>query len=183
MSNAIVDAMTQAMDKSIQSLKGELAKVRTGRASTALVDPVHVDYYGSSVPLNQVANVTTPDARTIQISPWEGGMIGAIEKAILAANIGLTPQNDGKVIRIPLPPMTEERRKEMVKLIKKMGEETKIGVRNHRRDANEEVKKQSKTISEDESKKSMDLIQKKTDEKIVEVDKVIASKEKEIMTV
>jgi ribosome recycling factor len=183
MSNAVVDAMTQAMDKSIQSLKGELAKVRTGRASTALVDPVHVDYYGSSVPLNQVANVTTPDARTIQISPWEGGMIGAIEKAILAANIGLTPQNDGKVIRIPLPPMTEERRKEMVKLIKKMGEETKIGVRNHRRDANEEVKKQSKTISEDESKKSMDLIQKKTDEKIVEVDKVIASKEKEIMTV
>jgi ribosome recycling factor len=144
MSKAIIDAMTQHMDKSIQSLKAELAKVRTGRASTALVDPVHVDYYGSSVPLNQVANVTTPDARTIQVVPWEAGTIGAIEKAILAANIGLTPQNDGKVIRIPLPPMTEERRKEMVKLVKKMGEDTKVAIRNHRRDANEEVKKQEK---------------------------------------
>ncbi len=177
--------MTQNMDKSIQSLKAELAKVRTGRASTALVDTVHVDYYGSSVPLNQVANVTTPDARTIQIAPWEAGMVGAIEKAILASNIGLTPQNDGKVIRIPLPPLTEERRKDMVKLVRKMGEETKIAVRNHRRDGNEDVKKQekAKTISEDESKKLMDQIQKKTDEKTAEIDKVIAGKEKEIMTV
>ena len=137
MSNQLVDTMTQQMDKSIQALKGELAKVRTGRASTALVDTVHVDYYGSSVPLNQVANVTTPDARTIQISPWEPGTVGAIEKAILQANIGLTPQSDGKVIRVPLPMMTEERRKELVKLIKKMGEENKIALRNHRRDANE----------------------------------------------
>lgn len=185
MSKAVLDSMTQAMDKSIQSLKGELAKVRTGRASTALVDTVHVDYYGSSVPLNQVANVTTPDARTIQVSPWEAGTIGAIEKAILAANIGLTPQNDGKVVRIPLPPLTEERRKDMVKLIKKMGEETKVAVRNHRRDANEEVKKQekAKTVSEDEAKKSMEQIQKKTDEKVAEVDKVIAGKEKEILTI
>src|SRR5262245_42789450 len=130
MSKQIVDSIAQLMDKSIQSLKGELAKVRTGRASTALVDTVHVDYYGSNVPLNQFANVTTPDARTIQISPWEPGTIGAIEKAILAANIGLTPQNDGKVVRIPLPPLTEERRKEMVKLVKKMGEETKVQIRN-----------------------------------------------------
>jgi len=185
MSKAVLDSMTQNMDKSIQSLKGELAKVRTGRASTALVDTVHVDYYGSSVPLNQVANVTTPDARTIQIAPWEAGMVGAIEKAILASNIGLTPQNDGKVIRIPLPPLTEERRKDMVKLVRKMGEETKIAVRNHRRDGNEDVKKQekAKTISEDESKKLMDQIQKKTDEKTAEIDKVIAGKEKEIMTV
>ncbi len=185
MSKAAIDSMVQNMDKSIQSLKAELVKVRTGRASTALVDTVHVDYYGSSVPLNQVANVTTPDARTIQISPWEGGMMGAIEKAILAANIGLTPQNDGKVIRIPLPPLTEERRKEMVKLVKKMGEETKIAVRNHRRDGNEELKKQekAKTLSEDDAKKALDLVQKKTDEKVVEVDKVIASKEKEILTI
>ncbi|HLD99139.1 MAG TPA: ribosome recycling factor [Bdellovibrionota bacterium] len=185
MSKAVLDSMTQNMDKSIQSLKGELAKVRTGRASTALVDTVHVDYYGSSVPLNQVANVTTPDARTIQIAPWEAGMVGAIEKAILASNIGLTPQNDGKVIRIPLPALTEERRKDMVKLVRKMGEETKIAVRNHRRDGNEDVKKQekAKTISEDESKKLMDQIQKKTDEKTAEIDKVIAGKEKEIMTV
>lgn len=185
MSKAVLDSMIQNMDKSIQALKGELAKVRTGRASTALVDTVHVDYYGSSVPLNQIANVTTPDARTIQVSPWEAGTVGAIEKAILAANIGLTPQSDGKVIRIPLPPLTEERRKEMVKLVKKMGEEAKIAVRNHRRDANEELKKQekAKTLSEDDTKKSMDQVQKKTDEKVIEVDKVILSKEKEILTI
>src|SRR6201986_1875451 len=113
MSKEIVDSMGGDMDKSIQSLKGELAKLRTGRASTALVDGIHVDYYGSAVPLNQVANVTTPDARTIQIAPWEAGTIGAIEKAILAAKLGFTPQNDGKVVRVPLPPLTEERRKEM----------------------------------------------------------------------
>ncbi|MCM2277079.1 MAG: ribosome recycling factor [Oligoflexia bacterium] len=185
MSKAIQDSMAQNMDKSIQSLKGELAKLRTGRASTALVDTVHVDYYGSNVPVNQVANVTTPDARTIQIVPWEAGMASAIEKAILAANIGLTPQSDGKIIRIPLPPMTEERRKELVKLVKKMGEETKVAVRNHRRDGNEEIKKQekAKTVSEDEAKKSMDLIQKKTDEKVAEIDKIVAAKEKEIMTI
>ncbi len=185
MSKVTVDSMVQNMDKALQALKAELAKVRTGRASTALVDTVHVDYYGSSVPLNQVANVTTPDARTIQVSPWEGGMIGAIEKAILAANLGLTPQSDGKVIRIPLPPLTEERRKDMVKLIKKMGEESKIAIRNHRRDANEELKKQekAKTLTEDEVKKALDVVQKKTDEKVAEVDKIIAGKEKEIMTI
>ncbi|MFN7684168.1 MAG: ribosome recycling factor [Oligoflexia bacterium] len=182
MSKAILDPMNAAMDKAILSLKGDLAKLRTGRASTALLEPVHVDYYGSSVPVNQVANVTTPDARTIQITPWEQGTIAAIEKAILAANIGLTPQNDGKVIRITLPPMTEERRKELVKGIKKMGEDTKVAIRNQRRDANEAVKK-DKTLPEDESKKVMDLIQKKTDEKVAEVDKVIAAKEKEILTV
>lgn len=185
MSKAIVDSMSQHMDKSIQSLKGDLAKVRTGRASTALVDGITVDYYGSSVPLNQVANITTPDARTIQVAPWEASTVGAIEKAILAANIGLTPQNDGKVVRIPLPPLTEERRKDMVKLIKKMGEDTKVAVRNHRRDANDEVKKQekSKALSEDDAKKAMDLVQKKTDEKIAEIDKVIAAKEKEVLTI
>jgi ribosome recycling factor len=185
MATALFDAMVAGMDKSIQSLKAELARVRTGRASTALVEPVHVDYYGSSVPLSQVANVTTPDARTIQISPWESGMIGAIEKAILAANLGLTPQSDGKVIRVPLPLLTEERRKDMVKLVKKMGEESKIAIRNHRRDANEALKKleKEKAISEDEIKKSMEQVQKKTDEKIVEIDKIVAGKEKEILTV
>ncbi len=182
MANAIVDQMSQGMDKHITSLKGDLAKLRTGRASTALLEPVHVDYYGSSVPVNQVANVTTPDARTIQITPWEQNTIGAIEKAILAANIGLTPQNDGKVIRISLPPMTEERRKEMVKVLKKMGEEAKVAIRNQRRDANELVKK-DKSMPEDEAKKQMDVIQKKTDEKVAEVDKVVAAKEKEIMTI
>lgn len=185
MSKQIIDQMAQQMDRSIQSLKSELAKIRTGRASTALVDTVHVDYYGSNMPVNQVANVTTPDARTIQIVPWEATMLGAIEKAILASNLGLTPQNDGKVIRIPLPPLTEERRKEMVKLVKKIGEETKVAVRNFRRDANEELKKAEKSegISQDETKKSMDLVQKKTDEKVADVDKWVSSKEKEILTV
>jgi ribosome recycling factor len=184
-SKEVIDSMAQDMDKSIQSLKGDLVKVRTGRASTALVEPVHVDYYGSSVPLNQIANVTTPDARTIQVAPWEAGMIGAIEKAILAANIGLTPQNDGKVVRIPLPPLTEERRKDMVKLVKKMGEETKVAIRNHRRDANEKIKglEKAKTLSEDDAKKATDLVQKKTDEKVGEVDKVVTAKEKEILTI
>lgn len=185
MSKAVVDSMAQSMDKSIQALKGELAKLRTGRASTALVDTVQVDYYGSHVPINQVANVTTPDARTIQIAPWEAGSLGAIEKAILAANIGLTPQSDGKVIRISLPPMTEERRKELAKQVKKMGEDCKVALRNHRRDSNEEIKKQekAKSLTEDDAKKSMDMIQKKTDEKTAEVDKVVQAKEKEIMTV
>ncbi len=185
MSKQIIDSMAAAMDKTLQSLKGELAKVRTGRASTALLDPVQADYYGSNVPISQVANVTTPDARTLQIAPWESTMLGAIEKAILAANIGLTPQNDGKVIRINIPAMTEERRKDLVKLIKKMGEDSKVAMRNSRRDANEEVKKQekAKALTEDDSKKAMDLVQKKTDEKVAEVDKVIAAKEKEILTV
>jgi len=185
MSNEIVDGMAQNMDKALQSLRAELSKVRTGRASTALVDSVQVDYYGSNVPVSQVGNVTTPDARTIQIAPWEGGMLGAIEKAILAANVGLTPQNDGKVIRISVPAMTEERRKEMVKFVKKLGEESKVAIRNHRREGNEEVKKQekAKTLSEDDAKKVTELVQKKTDEKVAEVDKVIAGKEKEIMTI
>jgi ribosome recycling factor len=184
MSKAIVDSMSQQMDKSIQALKGDLIKVRTGRASTALVDSVQVDYYGSNVPVNQVANVTTPDARTIQIAPWEAGQLGAIEKAIHAANIGLTPQSDGKVIRISVPAMTEERRKELAKQVKKMGEDSKVALRNHRRDANEEVKKQekAKTLSEDDAKKAMDLVQKKTDEKTAEVDKIVTAKEKEILT-
>lgn len=185
MSKQIIDNLSVAMDKSLASLKSELAKVRTGRASTALVEPVHVDYYGSNTPLSQVANITTPDARTIQIAPWENSMLGAIEKAILAANIGLTPQSDGKVIRINVPAMTEERRKEMVKLIKKMGEDTKVAIRNVRRDGNEEVKKaeKAKTLSEDEAKKVTDQVQKKTDEKVAEVDKLVTAKEKEIMTI
>lgn len=185
MSKAIIDGMSQNMDKSVQSLQKDLAKLRTGRASPALVDTVQVDYYGSNVPISQVANITTPDARTIQIVPWEANMLAVIEKAILAANLGFNPQGDGKVLRIPLPPLTEERRKDMVKMVKKMGEEIKVAIRNHRRDANEEIKKQekNKAVSGDEAKKAMDQIQKKTDEKIADVDKVIASKEKEIMTV
>lgn len=173
------------MDKSIQQLQKELVKVRTGRASTALIDHIHVDYYGSKTPITQVANLTTPDARTIQIVAWEANLLPVIEKAILEANVGFTPQNDGKVIRITMPPLTEDRRKEMVKMIKKMGEETKIQLRNQRRDANEEVKKQEKdkVVSQDEAKKLQEQVQKKTDDKTAEVDKVIATKEKEIMTI
>jgi len=173
------------MDKSIQALQKDLLKVRTGRASPALVDTVQVDYYGSRTPLSQVANITTPDARTIQIVPWEATLLPQIEKAIFEANIGFTPQNDGKVIRITMPPLTEERRKEMVKMIKKNGEDTKIALRNQRRDANEEIKKQEKDkqVSADEAKKLQEQVQKKTDDKVAEVDKVIATKEKEIMTI
>ncbi len=172
-------------DKSIQSLQKDLLKIRTGRASTSLIDHILVDYYGAKTSITQVANMTTPDARTIQIVAWEPAMLGAIEKAILEANVGVTPQNDGKVVRITMPPLTEDRRKEMVKMIKKMGEDAKIAIRNHRRDANEEVKKQEKdkVLSTDESKKLQEQIQKKTDDKVAEVDKVISGKEKEIMTI
>jgi ribosome recycling factor len=187
MSKAVIDAMAQNMDKSLTALKNELSKLRTGRASTALVDSIQVEYYGSNKPLSQVANLTTPDARTIMIAPWEAGQLAAIEKAILAANIGMTPQNDGKVIRVPLPAMTEERRKDLAKQVKKMGEDTKVAMRNQRRDANEEIKKLEKDkkagLSQDEAKKAMEQIQKKTDEKTAEVDKIVAAKEKEIMTV
>jgi ribosome recycling factor len=184
MSKVLTD-LTGHMDKSIQALQKDLLKVRTGRASPALVEGVQVDYYGSKTPLTQVANVTTPDARTIQIVPWEATILGGIEKAIFEANIGFTPQNDGKLIRITLPPLTEERRKEMVKMIKKNGEDAKIALRNQRRDANEEIKKQEKDklMSADESKKFQEQIQKKTDDKVAEVDKIIAAKEKEIMTI
>jgi ribosome recycling factor len=181
----VVDVLSQHLVKTVQSLKQELARVRTGKASPVLVDSVHVDYYGNSTVLSKIANITTPDSKTIQISPWEAGIVGAIEKAILAANLGLTPQNDGKVIRINLPAMTEERRKEMVKLIKKLGEESKIAVRNQRRDANEELKKleKNKVLSEDDGKKASVMVQKKIDEKVEEIDKLIASKEKEVLTV
>ncbi|HTL12796.1 MAG TPA: ribosome recycling factor [Bdellovibrionota bacterium] len=184
MSKEIVDAMKKEMDKSLQSLQRDFLKVRTGRASTALVEGVHVDYYGSNTPVNQVANLSTPDARTIQIVPWEPGMLAPIEKAILAANLGLTPQSDGKVIRINMPALTEDRRKEMVKTVKKMGEEAKVAIRNQRRDANEHVKKAEKDgLSQDEAKKTLADVQKVTDDKVAEVDKLVGTKEKEIMTV
>ncbi len=183
--SAALEQMNPQMDKTIQTLQKDLLKVRTGRASVSLIDHLHVDYYGSRTPITQVANMTTPDARTIQIVAWEPAMLGIIEKAILEANVGFTPQNDGKVIRISMPPMTEDRRKELVKMVKKMGEDAKIALRNHRRDANEIVKKEEKdkALSTDESKKQQELIQKKTDDKVAEVDKIIAGKEKEIMTV
>lgn len=183
--NPHISSMVANMQKAIQSLQKELARMRTGRATPALVEGVSVDYYGSQMPINQVANVTTPDARTIQIVPWEATMLPVIEKAILAANIGFTPQNDGKLIRIPLPALTEDRRKEMVKTVKKMGEETKVGIRNHRRETNEEMKalEKNKELSQDDLKKELDAVQKLTDQQIESVDKLVESKEKEILTV
>jgi ribosome recycling factor len=173
------------MSKAVESFVHELSKIRTGRASTALLDTVRVDAYGSPMALNQVANVTTPDAHTIAIQSWDKGLIGSIEKAILAANLGLTPANDGTTIRVPMPPLTEERRKEIVKLVKKLGEESKVAIRNVRRDAMEHLKKAEKAehFSEDDRKRGEDEVQKKTDLKVKDIDAIIATKEKEVMAV
>ena len=169
----------------VKSLKEHLSKVRTGRANVSFLDAVMVDYYGTPTPLKQVANLSTPDARTIQVQAWESSLLPAIEKAIIGANLGMTPMNDGKLIRVPVPPLTEERRKDLVKQCKKMGEDAKVSIRNNRRDANEALKKKEKDklISEDEGKRAQDEVQKKTDLSIAEVDKILAEKEKEIMTI
>lgn len=180
----VVAKLDQRMLKTINSFKTDLTRVRTGRATPALLDGVKVDYYGSLMPISQVASVSCPEPRQIVVQPWEANQIAAIEKAILIADLGLNPQNDGKVIRIPLPMLTEERRKDLVKQVKKMGEECKVALRNERRDANEEVKKleKDKVITQDEAKKGTEQIQKKTDEHVAEVDKVVTAKEKEILS-
>jgi len=181
----IISKFEQANSGAIKALKEHLQKVRTGRANVSLLDGVMVDYYGTPTPLKQVANLSTPDARTIQVQAWEGSLLPAIEKAIIGANIGLTPMNDGKLIRLPIPALTEERRKELVKQAKKLGEEAKVSIRNSRRDANEALKKKEKdkAISEDENKRAQEEVQKKTDTSIAEVDKILGDKEKEILTV
>jgi len=173
------------LEKTAESLKKEFQRVRTGRANLALLDPVRVEYYGAKVPLNQVASVSIADARLIVVKPWEKSMLAEIEKAIHIADLGLTPQNDGEVIRLSIPPLTEERRKELVKQCHKMAEGAKVTVRNHRRDANEAVKKmeKDKALTEDERKKALDRIQKETDAAIAKVDQILAEKEKEIMTI
>lgn len=174
----------ERMEKAIAALKRELASIRAGRASASLLDRVQVEYYGAVTPLNQLAGITTPDARTIQVQPWDQSALAEIEKAILKSDLGLTPTNDGQVIRISVPMLTEERRAELVKLVKKSGEEAKVAIRNVRRDANDECKKLEKTeISEDESRRMQDDIQKLTDRFIAEVDKLVAAKEKDIMEV
>ena len=175
----------ERMAKSIETLKANLAKVRTGRAHAGILDSVMVEYYGSPVPLSQVANLTLIDARTIGVAPFEKKMAGTIEKAIRDSDLGLNPSSQGDTIRVPTPPLTEERRKEMVKLTKSEGEDAKIAVRNIRRDANEAVKKmvKDKTASEDDERRSADEIQKLTDKFVAEIDKLLAEKEKDIMTV
>lgn len=175
----------QKMQKSIETLKANLAKVRTGRAHTGILDHVQVDYYGSPTHISQVANVTLIDARTIGVQPWEKKMISVIEKAIRESDLGLNPSTHGDMIRVPTPPLTEERRKEMVKLVKNEGEDAKIAVRNIRRDANEGLKKlvKDKACSEDDERRAQDDVQKLTDRFVSEIDKLLGEKEKEILTV
>ena len=176
---------TERMGKSIETLKADLAKVRTGRAHTGILDHIQVDYYGSATALTQIANVTLIDARTIGVQPWEKKMITTVEKAIRDSDLGLNPSTQGDMIRVPTPPLTEERRKEMVKVVKGEAEDAKIAIRNIRRDANEGIKKlvKDKLASEDDERRSNDEIQKLTDKFVVDVDKIVADKEKEILTV
>ena len=173
------------MSQSIEAFKGALQRVRTGRPSPALLDVVQVDYYGAMLPISQVANVSLLDARTLGVAPWEKGMGAKIEKAIRESDLGLNPASMGDIIRVPMPPMSEERRKEMTKLVRTEGENAKISVRNLRRDANEAVKKlvKDKLASEDEQKRSEAEVQKVTDKHIAEIDQLVAGKEQEIMAV
>jgi ribosome recycling factor len=185
MAENVINEMKTKMEKSFEALTNELRRLRTGRASLAILDTVKVDNYGSMVPLNHVANLSVPDPRTISIQPWDPSMIAPIEKAILTSGLDLTPSNDGKVIRIPIPPLTEERRKEIVKLVKKIGEDSKVAIRNIRRDFLERIKKmeKDKQLSEDDSKRKQKEIQDITDNYIKKVDSALALKEKEIMEV
>jgi ribosome recycling factor len=175
----------QKMHKSVETLKHDLAKIRTGRAHTGLLDHVLVDYYGSMVPIAQVANVGLGDARTITVQPWEKKMVPVIEKAIRESDLGLNPATHGDVIRVPMPPLTEERRRELTKVVRHEGETAKVAVRNLRRDAIAHLKDllKKKEVSEDEERRAQDEVQKLTDRFVAEIDKLIAEKEKEIMTV
>jgi len=175
----------QRMQKSLETLKADLAKVRTGRAHTGILDHIQVDYYGNPTQLSQVANVTLIDARTIGVQPWEKKMVAVIEKAIRESDLGLNPATHGDLIRVPTPALTEERRKEMVKLVKGEAEDAKIAVRNIRRDANEGLKKlvKDKECSEDDERRAQEEVQKLTDRFVIDIDKLVAEKEKEVLTV
>ena len=175
----------QKMEKSIESLKTALARVRTGRAHVGLLDHVQVDYYGSPVPISQVANVTLIDSRTIGVSPWEKKMASVIDKAIRESDLGLNPTVMGELIRVPMPPLSEERRKELIKVVKGEGEDAKVSVRNLRRDANTQLKElvKSKAASEDDERRAQDDVQKLTDRFVGEIDKLLQSKEQELLTV
>lgn len=173
------------MQKSIEALKLDLAKVRTGRATTGILDHVMVDYYGSLVPVNQVANITLIDARTVGVQPWEKPMIAKVEKAIRDSDLGLNPATQGEIIRVPMPPLTEERRKEFIKIVKHEGETAKVAIRNLRRDANASLKDalKAKTISEDDERRAQDDVQKLTDKAVAEIDKLLTQKEHELMQI
>jgi len=185
MINEIIKDAEVRMQKSIDSLKGELAKVRTGRAHPSLLEHIMVDYYGSDTPLSQVASIGVEDARTLTITPWERPMVQAIEKAIMKSDLGLNPNSAGAVIRVPMPQLTEERRRDLVKVVRNEGENGKIAIRNIRRDANSDFKslEKEKEISEDQERKAQDDIQKLTDKYVKEVDSLVDVKEKDLMKV
>ncbi|OGP77556.1 MAG: ribosome recycling factor [Deltaproteobacteria bacterium RBG_16_64_85] len=185
MMEALLKDVTGKMTRSIESFRKELGKVRTGRASFSLLDGIKADYYGTLTPLQQVGTLSVPESRLITVTPWDAKMIGPIEKAIQAGGLGLNPTNDGKVVRIPIPPLTEERRKELVKLVKKMAEDARIAVRNIRREAIERIKEKEKKkeISEDGMKRGQERIQKETDAFIKKIDGILKTKEQEIMEV
>lgn len=180
-----VKALSEQIKKSIEALKQAMTKIRTGRANGAMLDGVRVNYYGTPTPLAQCAAVAVPEPRLITVKPWDKGILKDIEKALLEANLGLTPQNDGEIIRLPIPPLTEQRRKEIAKQVKSTGEEHKVAIRNDRRDANEKLKVllKDKVITEDDNKRSTEKVQKETDAGIAAVDDVVAKKEKEVLEV
>ena len=185
MSELVLDKLNEKIEKSIESLKSELNTVRAGRANPALLDRVEVEYYGVPTPLKQLANISCPDPRTIAVTPFDPKAIGNIERAILAANIGINPVNDGKMVRLSIPQVTEERRKELTKTVHAMGEEGKVAIRNLRKKANDEIKKEEKAgeLTEDDAKQDQEAVQKAVDAGIKKVDEVIAQKNKEIMEV
>jgi ribosome recycling factor len=185
MGDDVVEEFKGRVDKTLEDLRRELSKIRTGRANAAMLDGVLVEYYGTRSPLNQVASINIPDARLLLIKPFDKSQIPAIEKAINEAQVGITPQNDGTVIRLPVPPLTEERRKELAKQVKKRGEDHKVAVRNERRDANEMIKELAKegTITADEEKRYLEMVQKETDAGVTRVDELVARKEKEVMEI
>lgn len=185
MTEAVIKSAEERMGKAIDALKRDLNTVRTSRATPAMLDKVTVDYYGSPMPVNQVGNVTTPEPRMLVITPWEKTMLSEIEKAIQKSDLGLNPSNDGTVIRIIVPALTEQRRQELVKVVRKMGEDSRVAVRNIRRDANDELKKMEKSgdVSEDDVRRVLDKVQAITDKYVGEIDKLTAAKEKDVLEV
>ncbi len=181
----VVKGLSEQIKKAVEALRHSLSKIRTGRANAAMLDGVRVSYYGTPTPLSQCAAIAVPEARLITVKPWDKGILKDIEKAIYEANLGLTPQNDGEIIRLPIPPLTEQRRKEIAKQVKSTGEEHKVTIRNERRDANEKLKTllKDKKITEDDNKRAQEKTQKETDAGIAQVDDVVAKKEKEVLEV
>ncbi|MCL2297597.1 MAG: ribosome recycling factor [Proteobacteria bacterium] len=185
MISEIKNTAEHKMKRTIETLVSDLGKVRTGRAHTGIVDHIHVDYYGTQTPITQVANITLADSRTIAVQPWEKKMVPIVERALRDSDLGINPNTQGDVIRLPLPPLTEERRRELAKMVRHEGENAKIAVRNVRRDANDHLKKLLKDheVAEDEERRAQEEVQKITDKSIAEIDKLIAAKEAELMTI